>query len=148
MRYLALEILGENEPIGLRAIADDTDFPKPSHLLQLEERDSSVYGRALHYYLIKNGRMAESDGRVQVLTFGMIPIELLVGLVTLSRYIHFPGGIRYPYGLNEGSGRVEDIVNYIRAKAATPLFYPEKEKDNANKITKPRRKATPKGSSN
>jgi hypothetical protein len=118
-KFVALQLIGNKECAGMRVLTHDR---APFELL--DEGDPSKFGRALYYFLLSRGYTPSNDGRIEVLCFGAVPVELLVGLVSLPRWINFIGGIRNPYGMEDGSERVEEIVNYLINIGAKPTAKP------------------------
>jgi len=122
MKYIAIQLLGRNEMNGIVVQADDFDKLYPIEVI--ESDDPSQLARGLYNYLSRCGYIADHNGVIHVTAFGVVRISLLVGMITLFRYVEFDGGIHNPNLLGwvkgdelpyrPGSERVEEVVKMVR----------------------------------
>lgn len=114
MKFIVLELLSNgNEVNGIKVkVINKSKENEDDNFLINDENDTSLYGRELFYFL-KRHEFPINNGRLEVICFGLVRLELLIGMYSLVKWINFMGGIRYPYLFENGSGKVEDITNYL-----------------------------------
>jgi hypothetical protein len=92
MRYVAMQILGNQEIQGIITQLDDLDESGNGPIFNYDDRDVSLLARRFSQFLHLHNYIPDDQGKIPILVFGVIPFNLLLRMEMFSRYFNFEGG--------------------------------------------------------